>query len=105
VLTRIFLPIRDEVTGRWRKLHNGEVHNFDSSDIIRMIKSKKMRWVGHVGEMRNANKISVRNPEEKRQLGRPKHRCENNIKMDLRRIGLERVNQIHVAQDRGPWRP
>jgi hypothetical protein len=75
-LRRIFGPRRDEVTGDWRKLHYEELHNlYSSPNIIRMIKSKRMRWAGHVarmGETRNAYKILVGKPEGKRPLGRPR---------------------------------
>jgi hypothetical protein len=67
VLKRIFGPKRDEVTGGWRKLHNEELHNlYSSPNIVRMIKSRRMRWAGHVarrGEKRNAYSILVGNPE------------------------------------------
>jgi hypothetical protein len=75
VLRRIFGPKRDEVTGEWRKLHNEELHNlYSSPNIIRMMKSRKMRWAGNVerkGETRNAYRILVGKPEGKRPLGRP----------------------------------
>jgi hypothetical protein len=84
-------PKRDEVTGGWRKLHNEEIYNlYSSPSIIRMIKSRRMRWAGHVARMglkRNAYRILVGNPEGKRPLGRPKRRWVDNIKMDLREIG------------------
>jgi hypothetical protein len=87
----IFHPKRDEVTGGWRKLHNEVLHNlYSSPSIIRMIKSRKMRWAGHVarmGEKRNASRILVGKPEGKRPLGRPRRRWVDNIKMDLRVIG------------------
>jgi hypothetical protein len=87
---RIFEPKRDEVPGGWRKLHN-ELHNLHSSpSIIRVIKSRRMRWAGHVariGEKRNAYTILVGTPEGKRPLGRPRRRWLDNIKMDLREIG------------------
>jgi hypothetical protein len=90
VLRRIFEPKRDEIIGGWRKLHNEELHNlYWSPSIIRMIKSRRMRWAGHVawiGEKRNAYRILVRKPEGKRPLGRPRRRWEDNIKMDLREI-------------------
>jgi hypothetical protein len=74
VLRRIFGPKRDEVTGDWRKLHNEELHRLHSSlSIIRMIKSRRMRWAGHVARMRanrTAYRILVGKPEEKRPLGR-----------------------------------
>jgi hypothetical protein len=88
---RIFGPIRDEVTGKWRKLHNEELHNlYSSPDIIRQIKLKRMRWAGHVacmGEGRKVYKVLVGKPKGKRPLGRPRHRWEDWIRMDLREIG------------------
>jgi hypothetical protein len=108
VLRRIFGPKRDEVTGGWRKLHNEELHNlYASPSIIRMLKSRRMRWAGHVtrmGEKRNAYRILVGNPEGKRPLGRPKRRWMNNIKMDLRQIGWDGMDWIDLAQDRDKWR-
>jgi hypothetical protein len=93
VLTRIFGPKRDEVTGGWRTLHNEELYNLYSSPSIiirRMIKSRRMRWVGHVariGEKRNAYRILVGKPERKRYLGRAKSMWVDKIKNDLREIG------------------
>jgi hypothetical protein len=85
---RIFGSKRDEVTGGWRKLHDEELHNlYCSLNIIRMMKSRRMRWAGRVARMeekRNAYRILVGNPEEKRPLGRLRRRWVNNIKMDLR---------------------
>jgi hypothetical protein len=104
VFRRIFGPKRDKVRGDWIKSHTEELHNFYSSpNIFRMIKSRMMRWVGHVarmGEMRNSYKILVRKPEVNRLLGRPERRREDNIKMDVRERGLEVVDWIHLAQDR-----
>jgi hypothetical protein len=81
------------VIGGWRKLHNEELHNlYSSPSIIRMIKSRRMRWAGHVERMRekrNAYRILVVKPEEKRPLGRPRCRWVDNIKMDLRQIGWD----------------
>jgi hypothetical protein len=78
VLRRIFGPKRDEVTGGWRKLYNEELHNlYFSPSIIRMIKSRRMRWAGHVartGAKRNAYNILVGKPDGKRPLGRPRRR-------------------------------
>jgi hypothetical protein len=90
VLRRIFGPKRDEAIRGWRKLHNEELHNFYSSpSVIRMIKSRRMRWTGHVarvGENRKAGRILVGRPEGKRPLGRTRQRWMNNSKMDLREI-------------------
>jgi hypothetical protein len=92
------------LTGGWRKLHNEELHNlYSSPSIIRMIKSRRMRWVGHVarmGEKRNAYRILVGMPEGKRPLGRSRRRSVDNIKMDLREIEWDGVDWIDLAQDR-----
>jgi hypothetical protein len=78
VLRRIFGPKRDEVTGEWRKLHNEELHNlYSSPDIIGQIKSRRMRWAGHVarmGEERKVYRVLMVRPEGKRPLGRPRRR-------------------------------
>jgi hypothetical protein len=87
MLRRIFGPKRDKETGGWRKLHNEELHNlYSSPGIIRMIKSRRTRWTGHVarmGEKRNAYGIFVGKSEEKRPHGRFRRRWEDNIKIDL----------------------
>jgi hypothetical protein len=94
------------VTEGWRKLHNEELHSFHSSpDIIRLIKSRRIIWAGHVErmrEMRNAYKILVGKPEGIRPHGRHRRRWEDNRKMDLREIVLEGVVLIHVARDSSP---
>ena len=91
MLRRIFGPKRDEVTREWRKLHNEELNNlYSSPNIVWVIKSRRMRWLGHVvhmGERRGMYKVLVRKSEGKRQLGRPRHRWEDNIKMDLQEVG------------------
>jgi hypothetical protein len=109
VLRRIFGPKRDELTGEWKKLHNGELHNlYSSPDIVTQIKSRRMRWAGHVarmGEGRNVYRILVGKPEGKRSLERPRRRWEDGVKMDLREIGWGGgVEWIHLAQDRDRWR-
>jgi hypothetical protein len=103
---RIFGLKGDEVTGGWRKLHNKELHNLyslPSTSIIRMIKSKSMRWAGHISQMgvkRNAYRILVGKPEGERPLGRPICRWMDNIKMDLREIVCNGMDWIDLAQDR-----
>jgi hypothetical protein len=91
VLRRIFGPKRDEVTGEWRRLHNEKLNVlYSSSNIIWVIKSRRMRWAGHIahmGEGRGAYRILVGRPEGRRPLGRPRHRWEVNIKMDLQEVG------------------
>jgi hypothetical protein len=105
VLRRIFGPKRDEVTEEWRKLHSGELHNlYSSPDIIRQIKSRRMRWVEHVasvGEGRKLCKVLVGKSEGKKPLGRPRCRWEDVIKMDLRLIGWgEGEGWTHLAHGR-----
>jgi hypothetical protein len=106
-LRRIFGPKRDEVTGEWRQWHNGELQNlYSSPDIIRQIKSRRMKWAGHVarmGEGRNVYTVLVGKPEGKRPLGRPRRRWEDGIKMHLREICGGLVWN-HRAQDRDRWR-
>ncbi|KAJ4432232.1 hypothetical protein ANN_20848 [Periplaneta americana] len=108
VLRKIFGAKRDEVTGEWRKLHNAELHAlYPSPDIIRNIKSRRLRWARHVarmGESRNAYRVVVGRPEGKRPLGRPRRRWEDNIKMDLREVGYDDRDWINLAQDRDQWR-
>jgi hypothetical protein len=108
VLRRIFGPKRDEVTGEWRKLHNKELLDlYSSPSIIRIFKSRRMRWAGHVarmGEKRNAYKLLVGKPEGKRPLGRPRRRWVDNIWMDLGEVGWGDVDWIDLAQDRNRWR-
>jgi hypothetical protein len=105
---RIFGHKRDGVTGRWRKLHHEELHNlYSSRSIIRIIKSRRMRWAGHVariGEKRNMYRLLVGKPEGERELGRPRRRWIDNIKMDLLEIGLNVVDWIGLAQERYRWR-
>jgi hypothetical protein len=95
-LRRIFGPKRVGMTGGWRKLHNEELHNLYSSlSIIIIIKSRRMKWVGHVarmGEKRNVYRLLVGKPEGKKPLGRPRSRWIDNIKMDLLEIGLSVVD-------------
>jgi hypothetical protein len=96
VLRRICGLKRNEVTGGWRKLHNEELNKlYFSPSIVKMIKSRRMRWTGHVariGSKRNAYRILVGKPECKRPPGRPRCRCVDNIKIDLREIGWDSMD-------------
>ena len=91
MLRIIFGPMRGEVIGVWRKLHNEELNDLYSSTIIfRVIKSKRIRWAEHVacmGESRGVCRILVGKPEGKRPLGKPRRRWEDNNKMDLQEVG------------------
>ena len=108
VLRRIFGPTRDEVTREWRKLHNEEINDlYSSPNIVRVIKSRRMRRAGHVarmGEERGAYSVLVGKSEGKRPLGRQRHRWVDNIRMDLQEVGCGYVDWIGLAQDRDRWR-
>ena len=107
VLRRIFGPRRDEVTGEWRKLHNEELNNLYSlPNIVRVVKSRIMRLTGNVarvGEGRGVCRALLGKPEGKKPLERPRHRWEDNIKMDLQEVECRFMDWIELAQDRGRW--
>jgi hypothetical protein len=107
VLRMIFGPKKDK-DGSRRNLHNDELHSLYSSlNIVMVVKSRSMRWAGHVARMREGRgvyRVLVGRPEVKRPLGRPSRRCEDNIKMDLRELGINGANWIQLAQDRVQWR-
>jgi hypothetical protein len=95
VLRRILGPKRDEVRGEWRRPHNKELYALYSPNIIRVMKSRRLRWAGHVacmGERRGAYRALVGKPEVRRPLGRPRRRWEDNIKMDLQEVGWGSVD-------------
>jgi len=107
VLRKVFGPKRNEVTEEWRKLHNEELNDLYSlPNIVRVVKSRRMRWAGHVarmGEDRGVHRVLVGNPEGKRPLGRPRRRWEDNIKMDLQEVGGGRGDWMELPQDRDRW--
>ena len=108
VLRRIFGPRRKEVTGEWRRLHNDELnHLYCSPNIVRVIKSRRMRWAGHVarmGEERWVYRVLVGKPEGRRPLGRPRRRWVDDIRMYLQEVGCGYVDWTGLAQDRDRWR-
>jgi len=103
VLKRIFGPKRDKITGEWRKLNNEEFNDlYCSPSIVRVIKSRRMRWAAHVVcmvERRCVYRVLVGKPEGKRPLGRPRRRWEDNIKVDLQEAGCGGMDWIEQAQE------
>jgi hypothetical protein len=95
------------VAGDWKRLHSKQLHNLHvSPNTIRIIKSRRVKWAGLVagmGEITNTYKILVEKPEGKRPLGQSRCRWEDNIRMDLREIGWESIERMHLAQDRNQW--
>jgi hypothetical protein len=106
-LRRIFGPKREEVAGGWRRLYDDDLQNlYTFPHTVRVIKSRRMRWAGHVasmGEMRSAYKLLVGKPEGKRPHGKQRNIWEDKITMYLREIGWKNVDWIHLTQDRGMW--
>jgi len=107
VLARIFGPKRDEVTEEWRKPHNEAFNDlYSAPHIVWVIKSRKMRLAGHValtGESRGVCMVLAEKPEGKRPLGRPRHKWEDNIKINYQVEGCESMDWIDLAQDRDRW--
>ena len=108
VLRRVFGLKRDELTGEWRKLRNEELNDLYSlPNIVRVVKSRRMRWTGHVarmGEDRGVHRVLVGKPEGKRRLRRPRRRWGDNIKIDLQKVGGGCGDWMELAQDRDGWR-
>jgi len=105
---RVFGLKSDEVTGEWRKLHNEELSDLYSlPNIVRVVKSRRMRWAGHVahmGEGRGVYRVLVGKPQGKRPLRRPRRRWEDNIKTDLQEVGGVCGDCMELAKDRDRWR-
>ena len=95
------------MTGEWRKLYNKELNDlYSSTNIVRVIKTRRMRWtehVAHMGERRSIYRVLVRKPEGKRPLGRPRHRWEDNIKMVFQEVGCGSMDWIELAPDGDRW--
>ena len=107
VLRRVFEPKKDEVTGEWRKLHEELNDLYSLPNILRVVKSRRMIWAGHVARMgdgRGVHRVLIGKPEGKRPLGRPRRRWEDNIMMDLREVGGVGADWMELAQDRDRWR-
>jgi hypothetical protein len=108
VLSRVFGPKRDEVTEEWRKLHNEELSDLYSlPKIVRVVKSRRMRWAGHVARMdegRVMHRVLVGKPEGERPMGRTRRRWEDNIKMNVQEVGGGCGDWMELAQNRDSWR-
>jgi len=108
VLRRIFGPRREEVTEECRRLHNEELNDiYSSPNIVRVVKSRRMRWAGdvaHMGEERVVYRVLVGKPEGRKPLGRHRRRWEDNIRVGLQEVGCGYMDWIGHAQGRDSWR-
>jgi hypothetical protein len=103
VLRRIYGPKRDEDTGEWRRLHNEELHSlYVAPDILRVMKSRRLRWAGQVARMtddRTVHRVLVGKLQGKRPVGRPRTRWADNVRRDLREVGLSDDDWMDHARD------
>jgi hypothetical protein len=108
VWRRIIGPKSDEVTGTGRKLHNEELRDlYSSPTLVRVMKSRRLKWTGHVAHMRKRigiYRVLVEKPEGNRPLGRPRRRWEDHIRMDLQEVGCGGMDWIELNQNRDRWR-
>jgi len=108
VLRKIFGPRRDDVTGEWSRLHNKEPNDlYPLPNILRVKKSRRIRWAGHVARMaeeRGVYRVLVGKPEGRSPLRKRRCRCVCNIRMDLQEVGCGYMDWIGLAQDRDMWR-
>ena len=107
MLRRIFVPMRDEVTRKKRKLHKEELIDlYSSPNIVRAIKWRRLKWAVHVARMGNrigVYRVLVAKPEGKRLFGRARLRWENNIKMDLQEVECGGMDWVELTEDRERW--
>jgi hypothetical protein len=105
VLRRVVGSKRDKVTGEWRKLLNEELNDlYPLPNIVRVVKSRRMRWTGHLvrmGEERGVHRVLVGKPEGKRPLRKPRLRWEDNIKMDVQEVGRGRGDRMAIVRPEG----
>jgi hypothetical protein len=107
-LIGIFFVFYIQITVEWRRLHNEELNDlYSSPNIVRVIKSRRRKWAGHVARMSEewrAYRFLVGKPEGKRPMGRPRRRWVDNIRNDLQEVGCGYMDWIGLAQDRDRWR-
>ena len=105
MLRKVSWSKRDEVTREWRKLHIEELSDrYSLPNIVRGVKSRRMRWTGHVEERRGVQRVIQVKPEGKRPLGRPRRRWEDNIEMDIQEVVGGCEDWMELAEDRDRWR-